>query len=119
MGTANFTPSEVEVFQVAKSIQNTKHLVQESAKHEVDDLSKNIEGCFKLEEEVVAVAVKELIELESSFEQEETSVKLFCPGEENSTVNLNVSDHVVTVSKLTLSQCPDSVLFKQFADPKW
>ena len=112
-----FTAAEVEIFQISQNSQVYQPTIQASTNMDFSPIPKDVEECFKQEEQRLSEAADNLSNLHSTFKQEENAVKMFCACKSKVIVNLNVSGRIMTVSTFTLGQYPNSVLCKQFANP--
>ena len=118
-GARNFTISEVEVFKVAPAPLLAAAQDQPWPKLVFSELPDDMQKSFEAEEETLLEAYSDFSSLRDAFDKEQEAVAVFCQSGHDDVVLLNVSGQSMAVKHSTLGQYPDSVLFKQFADPNW
>lgn len=128
-GAEDFTISDLEVFRVHTSLKRevskgTRKRKLPSSSDEWKDLAfsefpDDIKTLLEAEKNALAEATIELADLQEAFDKEMLAIKCFAQGADSEIITLNVSGHMMSLHRSTLSQFPESVLYKQFADPLW
>lgn len=85
----------------------------------IEKLPQEIQKLFHDEKEALLTAYNEFSKLEDSFQKEKAAVRVFCQNNDDEIVFLNVSGKHMAVKQATLAKYPESILYKQFADPTW
>lgn len=118
-GTNGFTLLEIEVFKVSRQSPPSPNPTESWHDLTFDSFPKNIKMSFQAEKEALMEASHKLARLQDNFDKEQAAVQIFCSGDANKIVPLNVSGRSMAVKSSTLAKYPDSVLYKQFEDVNW
>ncbi|KAL3768632.1 hypothetical protein ACHAW5_004327 [Stephanodiscus triporus] len=130
----SYTINEMEVFQVTdsspqariatsakrtskafKSAQDKSQTVEPFTSRFSDDINKAINA----NRECLVQAGSEMLQLEDSFEDEQTFIEKFASGDAKDVVALNVTGTIMVTKRSTLCTVEDSALAQQFDDSKW
>lgn len=122
-GTRGYTLTELEVFKVDEGPHSHGGSVSggtlvQAQSFPLDGFPKDLRLSFQAEEQALAEATNELVQLQEAFAKEQAAVNAFSQNADE-IVLLNVSGQQMAVKQSTLAKYPDSVLYKQFADPNW
>ncbi|KAL3777208.1 hypothetical protein ACHAW5_000746 [Stephanodiscus triporus] len=98
-----------------KSAQDKSQTVKPFTSRFSDDINKAINA----NRECLVQAESEMLQLEDSFEDEQTFIEKFASGDAKDVVALNVTGTIMVTKRSTLCTAEDSALAQQFDDSKW
>jgi len=125
MGSTSASLAEVEVFAIqsspvaAKTEQNVQPFRKMLDAMNLEPLPETLRESLKAEMDALEETSAELVRLQDAFPNEKSLVQRFFRESGGEVALLNVSGRSITVSHKTLEKFPNSVFYKQFADPNW